>query len=278
MMPECRGSFFPYFVRCWVFACSLCCLLLSVVPFESNQAWGAVLLDEHFASLARWHVQLFGDKPPSSYSATLREGQSCLLMESNNSASLLVLNKEFNVYEYPKLSWRWKVNNVYRNGDSSKTDGDDYPARLYIMFPYDPDRISFVESFKYQVALTIYGPPVPGSSINYIWDNRVTMLGEKYYKPVPRTTVKYIAGRVIPDSNPLTTLKRSGGSLRVGCPSLPLARQLYCRGEYWITSSGPFQLASWMLGPSKRACPNSILTALLFNTIIAQWLSGLRTT
>jgi len=173
-MPERRGSFFPYFVRCWVFACSLCCLLLSVAPFESNKAWGAVFIDEHFASLARWHVHLFGDKPPSSYSATLHEGQSCLLMESNNSASFLVLNQEFNVYEYPKILWRWKVSNVYRKGDSSRTDGDDYPARLYIMFPYDPDRISFMESFKYHVALAIYGPPVPGSSINYIWDNRVT--------------------------------------------------------------------------------------------------------
>jgi len=173
-MPERRGYFFPDSVMRGGFVCSLWCVLLFFTPLESNQVWGAVFLDEHFESLARWHVQPFGDKPRSDYSAVLNEGRPCLLMESNNSASLLVLNQAFNVYEYPKLSWRWKVSNVYRKGDSSRTDGDDYPARIYIMFPYDPDHISLIESIKYRVALAIYGPPVPGSSINYIWDNRVT--------------------------------------------------------------------------------------------------------
>lgn len=175
MMPEeGRDSFFPDSAKLWVSACSLWCLLLFVTPLESNQVWGAVFLDEHFESLARWHVQPFGDKPRSNYSAVLNEGHRCLLMESNNSASLLVLNQEFNVYKYPKLSWRWKVSNVYHKGDSSSRDGDDYPARIYIMFPYDSDHISLVESIKYRVALASYGPPVPGSSINYIWDNRAS--------------------------------------------------------------------------------------------------------
>ena len=177
MMPEYRDNLFPNSAKRWGFACSFWCLVLSVLsvtPIESNQAWGAVFLDEHFESLARWHLQLFDDKPSSSYSAVLNEGHPCLLMESNKSASLFVLNQEFNVYKYPKLSWRWKVSNVYSKGDSSRRDGDDYPARIYIMFPYDPDHISLIESIKYRVALAIYGPPVPGSAINYIWDNRVT--------------------------------------------------------------------------------------------------------
>ena len=104
IMTEYRGFFVQNSAKRWVFSCSLWCFIIAVSSLEPNQAWGAVFLAEHFESLARWHVQPFGDKPSSHYSAVLNEGHSCLLMESNNSASLLVLNQEFNVYEYPKFN------------------------------------------------------------------------------------------------------------------------------------------------------------------------------
>ena len=42
--------------------------------------------------------------------------------------------------EYPIVRWRWKVENVLNKSDVSRKDGDDYPARLYITFAYEPDR------------------------------------------------------------------------------------------------------------------------------------------
>lgn len=153
-------------------ACFLGCVLVLAATAAAGET---IFLNEEFASLARWHPQAFARiRRHSSYSAVIEEGRSCLLMESNNSASALVLTQRFNVFEYPKLSWRWKVSNVYRKGDSSRKDGDDYPARLYVMFAYDPAHASLGKRIQYQLAKTLYGEYPPDSSISYIWDNRVT--------------------------------------------------------------------------------------------------------
>jgi hypothetical protein len=132
-----------------------------------------VFVDEQFTSLDRWQPLAFAKiDRHSRYSAVTEDGRTCLLMESDNSASALVLKQSFNVYEYPKLSWRWKVSGIFRKGDSSRKEGDDYPARLYVMFAYTPEQASLGKRIKYQLAKTIYGQYPPDSSINYIWDNR----------------------------------------------------------------------------------------------------------
>lgn len=153
----------------------LCCALLAAAPTALTCAGTTVFLDEKFASLARWQPQPFAKiSRHSSYTAVRYEGRTCLLMESDNSASALVLKQPFNVYEFPLLTWRWKISNLYRKGDSSRKDGDDYPARLYVMFAYDPEQAPLGKRIKYQVAKTVYGQYPPDSSISYIWDNQVS--------------------------------------------------------------------------------------------------------
>jgi len=138
-------------------------------------AAATVLLDERFESLERWRPLLFPKiSRHSRYTAARCDGTPCLRMESDNAASALVLRQSFNVYDYPRLAWRWKVGNVYRKGDSRTRAGDDYPARLYVMFAYDPARTSLAKRLQYRLARTVYGSYPPDSSISYIWDNRVT--------------------------------------------------------------------------------------------------------
>lgn len=161
--------------RGWLAAGWLGCALLMTGAPPIAAAGGAVLLEEQFDTLARWQPQPFAKIPRHSrYSAVTLEGRSCLLMESDNSASALVLGQSFNVYAYPGLAWRWKVGNILTKGDSSRKEGDDYPARLYVMFAYDPDRASLGKRLQYQLAKTVYGQYPPDSSISYIWDNRRT--------------------------------------------------------------------------------------------------------
>ncbi|MBW2651571.1 MAG: DUF3047 domain-containing protein, partial [Deltaproteobacteria bacterium] len=80
--------------------------------------------------------------------------------------------KLFNVYEYPLIKWRWKVENVYTKGDAKTKEGDDYPLRIYIIFKYDPEKAGFFEKVKYKTAKLIYGQYPPHSSLNYIWSNK----------------------------------------------------------------------------------------------------------
>jgi len=95
-----------------------------------------------------------------------------LITQSNASASGLKFKKTYDIYKYPVLKFRWKVDNVYKKGDATTKDGDDYPLRVYIMFQYDPQSASFFDSVKYELAKSFYGEYPPQSAINYIWANK----------------------------------------------------------------------------------------------------------
>jgi hypothetical protein len=37
--------------------------------------------------------------------------------------------------DYPILTWRWKIEKVISKGDARRKEGDDYAARIYVVFP-----------------------------------------------------------------------------------------------------------------------------------------------
>lgn len=132
-----------------------------------------VLLREDFNNLKNWkplHFQKI--KEHTQYSIEKAGDETYLKAGSDSSASGIIFKKEFNVYEYPKVRWRWKIKNVYKKGNARAKSGDDYPIRVYIIFKYDPETASFGQRIKYGLAKTIYGEYPPHSSLNYIWANR----------------------------------------------------------------------------------------------------------
>lgn len=146
-------------------------LLLSVIPVSANDPGN--FLHEHFDDLSNWKPLHFPKiNKYSHYSIEKEEGRSYLKAESNASASGMVFNREFNVFEYPMARWIWKTDNVYRKGNANEKSGDDYPVRVYIFFKYDPERASFGKRVKYGIARQLYGEYPPHSSLNYIWANR----------------------------------------------------------------------------------------------------------
>jgi hypothetical protein len=130
-------------------------------------------LREDFNDLEDWEPLYFPRiNKHTRYSIATEAGQSYLKAESDASASGLVFKKEFNVFAYPHVKWRWQVSNVFSKGDARKKSGDDYPLRVYIIFKYNPDKASFSQKIKYGLAKSIYGEYPPHSSLNYIWANR----------------------------------------------------------------------------------------------------------
>jgi hypothetical protein len=55
-----------------------------------------------------------------------------LKSDSRASASEIVFKHSFSVYEYPRVTWRWKAENVYEKGNATGKSGDDYPIRFYM--------------------------------------------------------------------------------------------------------------------------------------------------
>jgi len=51
----------------------------------------------------------------------------------NATASGLVLEREHRLAEAPILEWRWRVDEIYPGLDETGKEGDDYPARVYVI-------------------------------------------------------------------------------------------------------------------------------------------------
>jgi len=81
------------------------------------------------------------------------DGNRALRAESRGAASGLVFEIRFDPCRYPILSWRWKVDRVVEASDPTRKQGDDYAARVYVVFPH-------------------WFPPKT-KSLNYIWATRL---------------------------------------------------------------------------------------------------------
>lgn len=157
-------------------------LLLSVVfiaalfahtAVGSAEAKGSVFLRDDFGSLANWKpFFLPGCKLHSVYTIEKENDNSSLKAESHASASAVICKESFNVYEFPRVRWRWKVMNIYAGGDQRTKQGNDFPIRIYIMFLYDPDKAGAFERLEYGAAKKLYGEYPPQSSLTYVWANK----------------------------------------------------------------------------------------------------------
>ena len=74
---------------------------------------------------------------------------------------------------HPILTWEWKVSNVLEKGNAREKDGDDYPARIYVTFDYDPSNFGFFDRAKYEALQVLGHDQIPTRALNYIWASRV---------------------------------------------------------------------------------------------------------
>jgi hypothetical protein len=133
------------------------------------------------------------------YSLVADDGKTVVKAVSEASASGLIRDIQINSKEYPIVRWRWKVSNILKGGNVHRKDGDDYPARLYITFEYDPGKLSFSERLKYQAAKLFYGEYPPLAAINYIWESHAaigTMVPNPYTERVMMIVVESGAGKL----------------------------------------------------------------------------------
>ncbi len=158
-----------YFIELFVLVFLVFLLFLPSYAQDKN-----IFLLEDFNDLENWRPLNFPKiKEHTRYSIEKENDGSYLKTESNASASGIVFKKEFNVYKYPAIKWRWKIRNVYKKGNAREKSGDDYPLRVYIIFKYDPEKASFGQKIKYGLAKKLYGEYPPHSSLNYIWANKM---------------------------------------------------------------------------------------------------------
>lgn len=134
------------------------CLIVFIVLFLQAlfaSAQEKTLLIDGFEDGLRpvWQEKVF--KGRTAY-GVVREGTGNILKaQSHGAASALILEKKIDLKEFPVLSWRWKVENILVKGDARKKTGDDYAARIYVIFPH-----WFFPKTR---------------TINYIWANKLPL-------------------------------------------------------------------------------------------------------
>jgi hypothetical protein len=98
-----------------------------------------------------WKAKSF--KGTTEYTWMNEENRGYVRATSRGTASGLYYDIEFDTQQYPYITWQWKVDNIIATGDETRKSGDDYSARVYVVFP----------------AFFFWNT----TAINYIWANKL---------------------------------------------------------------------------------------------------------
>ncbi len=108
----------------------------------------------------------------TKYTLVKDSGQTVVRADSKASSSGLIRHVQIDPKKYSTIEWRWKISNTYEKGDVTRKEGDDYPARIYIAFEFDPKEAGTLERTKYRALEIIFGKKPPVAAINYIWASK----------------------------------------------------------------------------------------------------------
>ena len=127
-------------------------LALSFLLFSLSAFSESLVLGNFSAGdLSGWKNKVFQGE--TSYSLVADGERRVLKAESNGAASGLFKEVKLDPRKYAVLRWSWKIEGTIPNGNERTKEGDDYAARVYIVFP----RTLFWKT----------------KAINYIWANRL---------------------------------------------------------------------------------------------------------
>ena len=112
------------------------------------------------------------NKPATRYSLVSDDGITVLKAQSHNAVSGLSQAVKVNPADHPILKWRWKVSNTLKTSDLRKKAGDDFPARIYVMFDYPLEKLSFGDRTKLRMARALHDPNLPAATLCYVWDGK----------------------------------------------------------------------------------------------------------
>lgn len=153
-------------------ACSLVVCLAggSVAAMPAVTAFSAMRPD---GPVTGWQVLKPAPKANDTrYSVVLDAGKAVLKAEAEQSMSGLIHPVRIDLRQYPLLRWRWKIAAPLKRADMTQMTGDDYAARVYVMFDYPVEKLSFGTRAKLALAEALYGQKIPTAALNYVWDNR----------------------------------------------------------------------------------------------------------
>ena len=129
------------------------CLPMTAACFSPSAGFAEEIPVSLFSSegLAGWESKSF--KGFTEYRLVKEDGRTVLKAASHAAASGLIRKMRFDPAKYRYLRWSWKIAHTIKGGDERSKAGDDYAARVYVIFP---------GRFFWQM-----------KAISYIWANKL---------------------------------------------------------------------------------------------------------
>jgi hypothetical protein len=155
--------------------------ILSLMAFWWSLAGAVENIDVGHFSKARagatlpegWRTYHLADASRATeYSLARVDGRIALRAQADASASALIHPLRADPAATPWLTWEWRVDTVLDRADASTREGDDFPARIYVLFDYDRSRLPLGQRARVAMAQMFRDEPLPLAVLCYVWDNR----------------------------------------------------------------------------------------------------------
>jgi hypothetical protein len=99
----------------------------------------------------------------TAYQSTSRCGASAMLME---------LPEILDLERTPRLAWRWRIDRGILRDDERSKSGDDFAARVYVLFRFDSKRATRWQRIEHAIGARWFGVAPPGETLTYVWGSR----------------------------------------------------------------------------------------------------------
>lgn len=103
---------------------------LPLLSWAASERANVALFSQN--DLGGWQSKEFAGE--TRYALESNEGKMVLRADSKTSASGLYREIKIDLAKTPILNWTWKVDNILAGNDERTRAGDDYPARIYVVF------------------------------------------------------------------------------------------------------------------------------------------------
>lgn len=158
---------------------------VSIPPF-SNQPTGAVP--------KQWAFQPIRNAPHATGYALVRDddlGSTVLEGSAFAAAGALMYRVDGDARINSILRFKWKVGSLIASSDPRTKGGDDYVARIYVTFAYDPERSTIRENTENAIAHVLYGETPPHAALSYVFTHKAA-LGSIITSPYTRRVKKIV--------------------------------------------------------------------------------------
>lgn len=108
-------------------------LLISLFMVSGAAASELKVGDFSAGDLTGWEEKTFKGK--TVYTLVPDNGKTVLQAQSRKAASGLVRKMSIDLKKYPVLKWSWKITAPLKGEDVTAKKGDDFAARVYVVFP-----------------------------------------------------------------------------------------------------------------------------------------------